>query len=150
MFVVLFLSTFLLALAIAVTVAWATKEPIEAILRHFFAVHLSAAFAKYFQLAIVLVGVTAGTRVRALQDYISAPEYNKQALLAQLTQEFWVMELYRTVVGTIEGILWLVFLFALLVFLVVVIIRRSKLTQLQPAEAHPKPSTPVSGPSNPR
>jgi len=150
MFVVLFLVTFILALGIAGAIAWASREPIENILRHFFAPHLSAAFAKYFQLAIVLVGVTAGTRVRALQDYISAPEYNKQAMLAQLTQEFWVMELYRTVIATLEGILWLVFLFALIVFLVVVIIRRSKTSQLQPADTHPKSAATGAGTRNQR
>jgi hypothetical protein len=150
MFVVLFLATFLLALAISATIAWASKEPIESILRHFVAPHLSAAFAKYFQLALVLVGVTAGTRVRALQDYISAPEYNKRDLLAQLTQEFWVMELYRTVVSTIEGILWLVFLFALIVLGVVIIIRKANLVKLQPAEAQPKPSGPQVGAGNSR
>src|ERR1700739_1847721 len=134
MFVVLFLVTLAVALGVSYIIAKGSKHPIENVLHHFFAPHLSAAFAKYLQLAIVLVGVCAGTRVRALQDYISAPDYNKRAMLEQLTQEFWVMKLYRTVIGTLEGILWLIFLFALVVIVAVAIMRKSHSPNVQPAK----------------
>jgi hypothetical protein len=126
MFVVLFLASVLVSLAVSYFIAKASHYPIENALRHFFAPQLSAAFAKYLQLAFILVGVCAGARVRALQDYISAPDYNKPAILDQLTQEFWVMELYRTVIGALEGILWLIFLFALGVAVAVLIMRKSR------------------------
>ena len=142
MFVVLFLVTLVVALGVSYIIAKASNHPIESVLHHFFAPHLSAAFAKYLQLAILLVGVCAGARVRALQDYISAPDYNKPAMLEQLTQEFWVMELYRTVIGTLEGILWLIFLFALAVIVAVVIMRKSHSPNVHPANTGPR-----SGPS---
>ena len=142
MFVVLFLVTLVVALIVSYIIAKASSYPIENVLNHFFASHLSAAFAKYLQLAIVLVGVCAGTRARALQDYISAPDYNKRVMLEQLTQEFWVMELYRTVVGTLEGILWLMFLFALVVIVAVAIMRKNHSPNVHPAHTGPR-----SGPS---
>lgn len=146
MFVVLFLGTFVLALALAATIAWASKELIVGILRHFFASHISVAFGKYLQLAIILVGVTAGTRVHALQEYISAPEINKPGMLAQLTQEFWVMELYRTVVGTLEAILWLLLLFALVIVLAVIFNRKTQPATVQSIDS----KTPVARGRNAR
>lgn len=126
MFVLLFCASLLVAFGVAFLVAWGSRDPIENVLHHFVSANISAALAKYLQLAIILIGVTSGTRIRALQEYISAPDYNKSAMTAKLTQEFWVMEFYRTVVGTLEGILWLIFLFALTVFIVVFFIRKSR------------------------
>jgi hypothetical protein len=149
MFVVLFLASVLVALAVSYFTAKASHYPIENALRHFFAPELSVALAKYLQLAVILVGVCAGARVRALQDYISAPDYNKPAILDQLTQEFWVMELYRTVIGALEGILWLIFLFALGVAVAVLIMRKSRPTtggssELQSPDARSRNSGAVS------
>ena len=138
MFVVLFLVTLAVALGVSFIIAKAANHPIESVLHHFFAAHLSTPFAKYLQLSIILVGVCAGARVRALQDYISAPDYNKAAMLQQLTQEFWVMELYRTVIGTFEGILWLIFLFALTVIVAVAIMRKNHSPNINLAQTSPK------------
>jgi len=129
MFVLLFVASLLLSFGVAFLVAWGSRDPIENVLHHFFPANISSALAKYLQLATILIGVTSGARIRALQEYISAPDYNKSAMTAQLTQEFWVMEFYRTVIGTLEGILWLIFLFALAVFAVVYITRKSRPTE---------------------
>src|SRR5207244_3737906 len=67
-------------------------------------------FEKYIRFAIVVVGISSGTRVRPLQEYISAADWNKPALQAALTQEFWTLELYRTVMGTLEGVAGLLLL----------------------------------------
>ncbi|HYL61226.1 MAG TPA: hypothetical protein VE077_01285 [Candidatus Methylomirabilis sp.] len=144
MFVVLFLVSLAVALGVSFIIAKASNHVIENVLHHFFASNLSIAFSKYLQLAIILVGVCAGTRVRALQDYISAPDYNKQAMLDQLTQEFWVMELYRTVIGAFEGILWLIFLFALAVIVAVAIMRKNHSPNLNTPQVTPR-ATPSDG-----
>jgi ABC-type xylose transport system permease subunit len=141
MFVLLFLVTLVVAFGVSYGIAKGSQHPMESVLHHFFAPHISAAFAKYLQLAIVLVGVCAGTRVRALQEHISATDYNKHAMLDQMTQEFWVMELYRTVIASFEGILWLIFLFALTVVVAVVIMRKNHSPNVHPAEVRPKAQT---------
>ena len=115
MFVVLFLVTFLLAFGISSGVAWAGKEPIEGILHHFFSLNVTAAMSKYLRLAIVLIGVSSGARIRILEEYIGASVANKLQMADALTQEFWVLELYRTAITTLEGILWLLLLFSLVV-----------------------------------
>jgi heme A synthase len=141
MFVVLFLVSLVVAFGVSFAIAKASNHPLENTLHHFFAPHISTAFAKYLQLAIIIIGVCSGTRVRALQEYISSPEYMQRAMADKLTQEFWTMELYRTVVGTFEGILWLIFLFALAVVVAVVIMRKNHSPNVHPAEAESRPGS---------
>ena len=45
------------------------------------------------------------------------------------------MELYRTVVGTLEGVLWLLLLFALVIVVAVVFICQAYQPQAHPSEA---------------
>ena len=125
MFVVLFLVSFVLAFAISSGVSWAGKEPIEGILHHFFSANVTAAMSKYLRLAIVLIGVSSGARIRVLEEYIGASAANKIQMTDALTQEFWVVELYRTSISTLEGILWLLLLFSLIVFTAYWIMRKS-------------------------
>jgi hypothetical protein len=137
MFVVLFLVTFLLAFAISSGVAWAGKEPIEGILHHFFPPNVTAAMSKYLRLAMVLIGVSSGARIRILEEFIAASAANKILMTDALTQEFWVVELYRTSITTLEGILWLLLLFSLIVFMAYWIMRKTKVKQQQPSENQP-------------
>jgi hypothetical protein len=138
MFIVLFLVTFLLALGISSGVAWAGKEPIEGILHHFFSFNVTAAMSKYLRLAIVLIGVSSGARIRILEEFIGASAATKIQMTDALTQEFWVVELYRTSITTLEGILWLLLLFSLVVFAAYWIMRKSELKQQQVSENQPK------------
>jgi len=149
MVVILFGVSFLLALALSFGVAKLCRDPVEAISNHFLAKNISAGAAKYLQLAIVLAGVSSGTRVRLLEDYISAPAYNKPELAAQLTQELWAIALYHTIVDALLGIAWLLAVFALLAMFVVISIRRSSMIWLlaghddeRPTDDAPRPLKP--------
>ena len=125
MFVVLFLITFLMAFAISSGVAWAGKEPIEGMLHHFFPPNVTAAMSKYLRLAIVLIGVSSGARIGILEEYIGASLATKAKMTEALTQEFWVLELYRTCIATIQGILWLLLLFSFIVLIAYWMMRKS-------------------------
>ena len=138
MFIVLFLVTFLLAFAISSGVAWAGKEPIEGILHHFFSLNVTTAMSKYLRLAIVLIGVSSGARIRVLEEFIGASPANKLQMTDALTQEFWVVELYRTCISTLEGILWLLLLFSLVVLAAYWMMRKSALKEEQISENQSK------------
>jgi hypothetical protein len=88
-------------------------------------------------LAIVLIGVSSGARIRILEEFIAASAANKILMTDALTQEFWVVELYRTSITTLEGILWLLLLFSLIVFMAYWIMRKTKVKQQQPSENQP-------------
>jgi hypothetical protein len=139
MFVVLFAVSFVLALALSVTVAWISREAIDAILGRFVRDPVvRAGFEKYIRFAIV-VGISGGTRVGVLQEYIAAPDWNKAALAAQLTQEFWVMQIYRTIVGTLEGMAGLLLLCIFLALIAPVVVRMLKMEPVETGEQQQQP-----------
>ncbi len=130
MVVILFVVSFLLALGVAYGVSKICRDAVQAILNRFLAKNISAAAAKYLQLVIVLVGVSSGTRVQLLQDYINAPAWSKPEIAVQVTQELWAIAMYHTFVDTLLGIVWLLVAFAFLTVCVVMSIRRSTMTWL--------------------
>jgi len=132
MFLALFLVSLVLAFAISAIVAWVSKDIIEGIMHRFLADKIGAAVSKYLRFAIIVAGISDGTRAGALRDYINAPSYSRDALTAQLTQEFWALELYRTAIGSLEGILWLMLIFSLGAIVAIMLIRRANLTDLLP------------------
>ena len=124
MFIALFGASFLLALALSATVAWLSREAMDTVLRRFVVDPVvRSGFEKYIRFAIVVVGISSGTRAKALQEYISAAEWSKPALQAALTQEFWTLELYRTVMGTLEGVAGLLLLCIFLALIAPAVLR---------------------------
>lgn len=140
MFVALFAASFVLALALSITVAWISREAIDSVLRRFVADYaVRAGFEKYIRFAIVVVGISGGTRVRVLQEYLAASDLNRAAMAAQLTQEFWVMEIYRTILGTLEGIATLLLVCIFLALIAPVVVRMLKLEPVKTREEQQKP-----------
>ncbi|HEX4542961.1 MAG TPA: hypothetical protein VH114_07320 [Candidatus Acidoferrum sp.] len=134
MFVALFAASFVLALALSITVSWISREAVDGILRRFVGDRaVRAGFEKYIRFAIVIAGVSGGTRVRVLQEYLAASELNKAAMAAQLTQEFWALEIYRTIIGTLEGIAVLLLVCIFLALIAPVVVR---MLGLEPLKAH--------------
>jgi len=61
---------FVALLALSVTIAWISREAIDTILRRFVVDPvLRSGFEKYIRFAVVVVGISSGTRVKALQVY---------------------------------------------------------------------------------
>ena len=146
MYVALFLVSVLLALGVSFGIAWLSKELIAGLLNRFLARGVAAAAVKYLRFAMILVGVSSGARVRLLEDFIGAPAYNKDAMLAALTQEVWVVAMYHTVVDTLLGLAWFFILLAFLIPFTIWIIRRMDMPELLAEREQPKPldtSTPA-------
>jgi hypothetical protein len=77
---------------------------------------------KYLKFAICVVGVSSGVRIHEIERYITPDRYDKEARIVQLTTERWVLEVYRTIIETLQGIAWLLlvfFVFALIAYVVV-------------------------------
>jgi len=72
--------------------------------------------------AIYVVGVSKGVRVWELERYITPARFDEKARVLELTQERWVLEIYRTIIETLQGIAWLLlvfFVFALIAYVIV-------------------------------
>ncbi len=129
MFHVLLLVTFVLALAVSYLVTRAFTKPLDSILNRIIADQISAAWLKYLKFAIMVVGVSSGVRINELEKYITPFRYDKEARIVELTQERWVLEVYRTVIETLQGIAWMLLVFFVFALLAYVIVRIGELRQ---------------------
>jgi hypothetical protein len=79
-----------------------------------------SAWANYIIFAIFVVGISGGVRIWELEKYITPS--NKDASVLVLNQERWVLEIYRTIIESMQSIAWMLllfFAFALIAFVIV-------------------------------
>ena len=119
MFITLLIVTFLVAILACAIVAIAFNEPISRILKRLVSEDLSSAWRRYMLFAIYVVGISGGVRVWELEKYIN-PEIRNAQLLT-LTTERWILEVYRTIIATMQSLAWLLlvfFIFALIAYVI--------------------------------
>ena len=120
MFILLLIVNFLLAFIVCFIVARIFKSPINKILQRLVAEDIYAIWTKYIIFATYVVGVSGGVRVWDLEKYIS-PQTEKGTIL-ELNLDRWVLEIYRTIIGTLQSVAWMLllfFIFALVAFVIV-------------------------------
>ena len=110
MFFTLLIITFLIALAVSYGVVRLFDRPIGSILRRIVAEELSGAWCRYIKFAAYVVGISGGVRIHELERYISAPHKDEEVLI--LNSERWTLEVYRTVIETLQGIAWMFWWFS--------------------------------------
>jgi hypothetical protein len=120
MFLTLLVVTFLIAIATSALVASLFSRPIKKILDRLVSDDLGSTWRRYILFAVYVVGISGGVRVWDLERYITPR--TKDDLPIALNADRWVLEVYKTVVGTLQSIAWMLlvfFLFALLAYVVV-------------------------------
>ena len=140
MFTTLLLVTFVIAFAVSSIVILFFGRPIDAILERVISDKISKAWTKYLKFAIYVTGISSGVRIHSLEKYITRPEY-KGSEIVTLNMERWILEVYRTVIGSLEGIAWMLlvfFIFALIAYVIVRVFelkKQSKDSKTQPEKA---------------
>ena len=120
MFLTLLVVTFVIALGVSAIVIQMFSTSILKILQRIVADKLAKAWHQYIKFAAYVVGVSGGVRIYQLEQYINAPHKDVEVLA--LTTQAWTLEIYRTVIGTLQSLAWmllLVFIFALIAFVIV-------------------------------
>ncbi|MCX4189903.1 hypothetical protein [Methylophaga sp. OBS3] len=120
MFFIMLIVTFLLAFGVSFIVVSLFKTPLADIFQRIIKDPISIAWQKYIVFATYVVGISGGVRIYQLERYITA-QYEGAEELA-LTTERWVIEIYRTLIETLQSIAWLylvVFVFALIAYVIV-------------------------------
>ena len=121
----MFLALLLVSLAVAALVALALvrvfRKPIGRILQRLIGEDIFTEWGRYLAFAIFVVGVSGGVQVWKLERYVS-PEGPDQKLL-ELTPDRWVLEIYRTIIGTLQSVAWLLLCFFLVALIAFVIIK---------------------------
>jgi len=121
MIITLLLSTFVIAFAVASIVVFIFNKPIEAILRRVVPVDISYAWTRYLRFAIYVVGIGGGVRVWDFEKYLTLQEPYKEVI--QLTSERWILEIYNTVIGTLQSVAMILLIFFVFALIAVVIVR---------------------------
>lgn len=120
MFITLLVVNFIIAFAVCLVVARIFQKPIDRILQRLVAEEIYSAWAKYITFAIYVVGISGGVRIWELEKYITPKD--REGIALELTQERWVLEVYRTIIETLQGIAWMLlifFIFALIAYVIV-------------------------------
>lgn len=129
MFITLLAVTFFIALAVSFIVARMFTSPIDRILNRIISDDISAAWLKYLKFAIYVVGISSGVRIWDLEKYITPMRRPAEEGVIELTTQRWVLEVYRTIIETLQGIAWMLlvfFIFALIAYVVVRIFESRK------------------------
>lgn len=123
MFLTLLLVTFLIATGVSLAVSRSFSEPVRRILSHIVVEDITYVWSRYISFAILVVGISSGVRIFELERYITpmGPPDRVDALV--LTGDRWVLEIYRTVIGSLRGIAWMLLVFFVVTLLAYVIVR---------------------------
>lgn len=98
------------------------SKPIERILQRIIADEISQAWVKYLKFAVFVVGISSGVRIWELEKYITPPQARDAQIIA-LTRDRWVLEVYRTIIESLQGLAWLLLVFFAVALLAFVILR---------------------------
>lgn len=129
MFYNLIITTFILALSVSLLVMWLFSSSINDILARIIHDPIHSAWAKYIKFAGMVVGTSSGIRIYDMEKYITPLIYtdeNQKNIMIELTQERWFLEIYRTVIETLQGLAWMMLLFFMVAMFAYVIVRRSE------------------------
>lgn len=121
MFITLLAITFLIALATSFLTVRIFHTPIRSILDRLVSADLSSAWHRYLSFAVVVVGVSGGVRIWELEKYITARLKDAEPIVLNLDR--WVLEVYRTLIGTLQSAAWLLLIFFVFALIAYVIIR---------------------------
>ncbi len=124
MFFILLLVTLLIALAVSHVAVRLFDRPLGTILKRIISEELSGAWHRYIKFAAYVVGISGGVRLRELERYViphhvegGSPTAMVEPLV--LNAERWTLEVFRTVIETLQSIAWMflvVFIVGLLAY----------------------------------
>ena len=121
MIVSLLIATFIVALAVTSFVALLFAKPIDAILNRVVPGDISRAWARYLRFAIYVFGLGGGVRVWDFEKYLlPRPPTNE---VIPLTSDRWVLEIYQTIIGTLQSTAGILLVFFVAALIAVVIVR---------------------------
>mgnify|MGYP001116312965 CR=1 FL=1 len=114
-FVLLLIITLVIAIAVSGLVVLFFRKPIDKIFARIIGEEISIAWRKFLTFALFVVGISSGVNIWKLEQFVSPAIEPAQRPV--LSAQFWALEIYRTIIGTLGGLAW-----ALLVFFVVALI----------------------------
>ncbi len=121
MFITLLVVTFVIAFLVSGIVAFTFRRPLKTIMERIIRDDISIAWTRYIIYVLYVVGISSGVRVWNLKQYIQPPTPDG-TITHVLDTNHWVLEVYETVIGTLQGIAWMLlvfFIFAMIAYIIV-------------------------------
>ena len=134
MFLTLLLVTFIIAFVVSSIVVLFFSKPIDTILGRIISDKISRSWWRYMIFAIYVTGISAGVRIWDLEKYITKRNY-EGAEIVNLNSERWILELYRTVISTLQGVAWMLLVFFVFALIAYVIVRAFEIKHSRPEKA---------------
>ena len=132
MFIVLLLVTFLIAAVVSFLIVRLFHHSIKDILDRIVGKEVGGAWWRYLTFAIYVVGISGGVRVWDLEKYITPRPEDAAAIV--LNAERWTLEVYRTVIGTLQSVAWMLLVFFVFALVAYVIMRGLEARRSPPPE----------------
>jgi hypothetical protein len=117
----LLLVTFLVAVLVSFIVALLFRNSLRTILNRILSPELSGAWNRYIMFAIYVVGVSGGVRIWEIEKYIT-PRVEDEVPIV-LNSDRWLLEIYRTVIATLQSTAWMLLVVFAVALIAVVIVR---------------------------
>ena len=121
MIVTLLIATFIIALVVASLVAFIFAKPIGGIMARVVPGDISRAWTRYLVFAIYVFGIGGGVRVWDFEKYLAPTPPTNQ--LVTLTADRWMLEIYQTIIGTLQSTATMLLVFFVFALIAVVIVR---------------------------
>jgi len=125
----MFYALLLVTFAVAAGVSWLSvrifSKPADVILKRIIQDDIYQSWLTYLKFALYVVGISAGVRIHELEQYISPQDWKREGQVLILNAERWTLEVYRTIIETLQGVAWVLlvyFVVALIAFVVVRIV----------------------------
>ncbi len=125
MIVTLLIVTFATAALVSFGVSMLFRSSLRTILKRILTPELVMAWYRYITFAIYVVGVSGGVRIWELEKYITPRSGDEPAII--LTRDRWLLELYRTVIATLQSTAWMLLVVFAVALIAVVIVRGQEL-----------------------
>lgn len=121
MIVFLLAANFGIAFLIATLVVAAFTRPVDRILKRVVPVEISSSWTRYLQFAIYVVGLGGGVRIWEFEKYLTPVKPYREVIA--LTSDRWMLEIYGTIIGTLQSTAMVLLVFFIFALIAVVIVR---------------------------
>jgi hypothetical protein len=127
----LLLVTLVIAVVVSSITARLFRRPIATILGRIVSDELGGAWQRYMTFAIYVVGVSGGVHVWELEKYVNPRAKDVPPVI--LNADRWTLEVYRTIIGTLQSIAWTLLLFFIAALVAYVVVRGFELRRNSPS-----------------
>ncbi len=132
MFLLLLFVNFVIAALVVTIVLVVFRKTVNSIMQKLISDNIFVAWSRYIFFALYVVGISGGVQIHNLERYIrgdriSTPENGVvDTVPFELTTDAWTLEIYRTVLGTLQSLAWVLFIFFLVSLVGYIILKARK------------------------